>query len=66
MFFSTATRPTYRKIGGLDLQAIALACGLKMSRSTPRDHSTTFSESVGLQVLLDARPVGTITAFDGP
>ncbi len=41
MFFSTATRPTYRKIGGLLLSRSA-RCGLKISRSTPRDQVTTF------------------------
>ena len=64
MFFSTATRPTYRKIGGLDLRRLHLR-GLKMSRLTPRDHNTTFLNPLASRSCLTTS-VGAITACEGP
>src|SRR6185312_11350751 len=64
MFFSTATRPTYRKMGGL-LLSRSLCRALKTSKSTPRDHVTTFLNPCCSRSRLTT-DVGAITAAEGP
>ncbi len=64
MFFSTATRPTYRKIGGVVFNRAPLR-DLKMSRSTPRDQSTTLVNPLASRSFFTTT-VGAMTAFDGP
>ena len=54
MFFSTATRPTYRKIGR-GTSSSACGPGRKSSVSTPRDQQHEVGEAAGREAPLDVR-----------